>query len=145
MPADTSPDSQADRIINGERAEVNFSTLWQGGFYRFQQLRDQYYTFAVCLGMSPFDAHCWVIPKTVIMAQWGAGNGLESQHGGQARKDTAWLSVVPGKELAWLRACGGRLQHGRHVPDEPLPPRRRPARSQPRRACQPRDLGAAPN
>lgn len=104
-----SPDSQADRIINGARAEVKFSTLWKGGFYKFQQLRDQDYKFAVCLGVSPFDAHCWVIPKTVIMEQWGAGNGLDSQHGGQAGTDTAWLSVVPGHEPQWLRQCGGRL------------------------------------
>lgn len=104
-----SPDSQADRIINGERAEVKFSTLWKGGFYKFQQLRDQKYKFAVCLGVSPFNAHCWVIPKTIIMKQWGAGNGLESQHGGQAGNDTAWLSVTPGREPAWLRACGGPL------------------------------------
>jgi hypothetical protein len=54
-----SPDSQADRIINGDRAEIEFSTLWRGGFYKFQQLRDQNYKFAVCLGISPFDAHCW--------------------------------------------------------------------------------------
>lgn len=52
-----SPDSQADRIINGERAEVKFSTLWKGGFYKFQQFRDQDYKFVVCLGVSPFDAH----------------------------------------------------------------------------------------
>ncbi len=104
-----SPDSQADRIINGERAEVKFSTLWKGGFYKFQQLRDQNYKFAICLGVSPFDAHCWVLPKTVIMEQWGAGGGLESQHGGQAGTDTAWLSVTPGREPKWLCEYGGRL------------------------------------
>ncbi|MBY0313756.1 MAG: hypothetical protein K2W85_16950 [Phycisphaerales bacterium] len=104
-----SPDSQADRIINGARAEIKFSTLWKSGSYKFQQLRDQDYAFALCLGISPFDAHCWVIPKRVILAQWGKGAGLESQHGGRAGSDTAWLSVVPGDEPAWLRQCGGRL------------------------------------
>ena len=104
-----SPDSQADRIINGDRAEVKFSTLWKGGFYKFQQLRDQNYKFVVCLGISPFEAHCWVIPKTTIMQQWGKGNGLESQHGGQAGTDTAWLTVRPGHEPAWLSARGGKL------------------------------------
>lgn len=104
-----SPDSQADRVINGKRAEIKFSTLWKGGFYKFQQLRDQNYEFAVCLGVSPFDAHCWVISKAIIMQQWGAGDGLESQHGGHAGSDTAWLSVIPGRDPKWLQQCGGRL------------------------------------
>lgn len=104
-----SPDSQADRIINGKRAEVKFSTLWKGGFYKFQQLRDQDYAFALCLGVSPFDAHCWVIPKAVLMRQRGVGEGLEFQHGGKRGRDTAWLTVIPGREPRWLRAYGGRL------------------------------------
>lgn len=104
-----SPDSQADRLINGKRAEIKFSTRWKAGFFKFQQLRDQNYQFAVCLGVSPFDAFCWVIPKATILQQWGSGNGLEPQHGGQAGKDTAWLSVTPGRVPSWLDACGGRL------------------------------------
>ncbi len=83
--------------------------FWKAGSYKFQQLRDQDYEFAVCLGVSPFDAHCWVIPKSVIMGQWGEGNGLESQHGGRVGTDTAWLSVRPGHEPEWLNECGGRL------------------------------------
>lgn len=104
-----SPDSEADRLINGVRAEVKFSTLWKGGFYKFQQLRDQNYRFAVCLGVTPFDAQGWAIPKDVILAQWGQGAGLESQHGGRRGKDTAWLTVTPGQEPEWLRQYGGRL------------------------------------
>jgi hypothetical protein len=104
-----SPDSQADRVINGSRAEIKFSTLWQTGSYRFQQLRDQDYQFAICLGVSPFDAHCWIIPKKVILEQWGAGNGLVPQHGGQAGRDTAWLTVTPGREPDWLAGHGGQL------------------------------------
>lgn len=105
-----SPDSQADRVINGLRAEIKFSTLWKGGFYKFQQLRDQDYHFAICLGISPFDARCWVIPKATLMQEWGAGHGLESQHGGQAGTDTAWLTVRPGTEHLWLTKCGGLLE-----------------------------------
>ncbi len=102
-----SPDSEADRIINGKRAEVKFSTLWQAGFYKFQQLRNQNYEFVVCLGVSPFDAHCWVIPKAEILAHWGKGDGIESQHGGRSGRDTAWLSVSPGAEPKWLQRFGG--------------------------------------
>jgi hypothetical protein len=110
-----SPDSQADRIINGKRAEIKFSTLWKGGFYKFQQLRDQDYEFAVCLGVGPFHAHCWVLPKKVIMEQWGKRNGIESQHGGRAGSDTAWLTVTPGQEPVWLSRWGGPLAHASRV------------------------------
>lgn len=46
----------------------------------------------------PFDARCWAIPKSTLMKHWGTADGIESQHGGRQRKDTAWLSVMPEKE-----------------------------------------------
>ena len=105
-----SPDSDADRLVNGVRAEIKLSTLWKNGSYRFQQLRDQNYEFAICLGISPFDAHCWVLPKPVIMKQWQiGGGGIGSQHGGQAGRDTAWLHVNPGSVHGWLQEWGGSL------------------------------------
>ena len=103
-------DSQADRIIEGVRTEIKFSTLWKAGGYKFQQLRDQNYEMAICLGISPFDAHCWVIPKPVIMEQWGKYGGLQSQHGGASGVDTAWLSVDLSCVPPWLSKCGGRLR-----------------------------------
>jgi len=36
-----SSDSDADRVIEGKRVEIKFSTLWANGGYKFQQLRDQ--------------------------------------------------------------------------------------------------------
>lgn len=105
-----SPDSEADRIIEGVRTEIKFSTLWKAGGYKFQQLRDQDYEMAVCLGISPFDAHCWVIPKSVIMDQWGKYGGLQAQHGGAGGVDTAWLSVDLSCIPPWLSDCGGRLR-----------------------------------
>jgi hypothetical protein len=104
-----SPDSDADRLVNGVRAEIKFSTLWKNGSFKFQQLRDQNYKFAICLGICPFDAYCWILPKELILAKWRANDGIESQHGGQDGSDTAWLTVEPGKEPGWLRECGGRL------------------------------------
>ncbi len=59
-----SPDTEADRLIGGRRVEIKFSTLWDSGVYKFQQIRDQNYEYVVCLGISPFDAHCWIIPKS---------------------------------------------------------------------------------
>ena len=104
-----SPDSQADRIVNGVRAEFKFSTLWEAGFYKFQQLRDQDYRFAVCLGLSPMDAHCWVIPKRAIFGPGKRAAGLIGQHGGAKGKETAWLTVAPEGVPEWLGAHGGRL------------------------------------
>lgn len=104
-----SPDSDADRIINGVRAEIKFSTLWENGVYKFQQLRDQNYEFVICLGASPFDAHCWVIPKKAVMDLRGKAEGLAFQHGGASGRDTAWLTVTPGQEPDWLAPYGGNL------------------------------------
>lgn len=103
-----SPDSEADRLINGVRAEIKFSTLWANGSYKFQQLRNQNYKFAICLGISPFDAHCWVLPKEVIMEKWRTGE-IGPQHGGQAGQDTAWLHVKPSSIPDWLHEWGGNL------------------------------------
>lgn len=104
-----SPDTEADRLVNGVRAEIKLSTLWQSGSFKFQQLRNQNYNFVICLGICPFDAYCWILPKALIMEKWRAGEGIQSQHGGQAGRDTAWLTVEPGNVPAWLDACGGRL------------------------------------
>lgn len=109
-----SPDSDADRMINQKRVEIKSSMLWKGGFYKFQQLRNQNYCFVICLGISPFDAHCWVLPKNLIMKQWRIG-GIQSQHGGQAGRDTAWLQVDPGNVQNWLRKWGGSLSEAASV------------------------------
>ena len=103
-----SPDREADRLINGVRTEIKMSTLWANGAYRFQQFRDQNYEIALCLGISPFVAHCWALPKSVIREQRDKG-GIPSQHAGRAGRDTAWLHVNPDAPQEWLRKWGGEL------------------------------------
>ena len=120
-----SPDAEADRIIAGHRAEIKMSMLWKNGSYKFQQLRDQNYDFAVWLGISPFDAHCWVVPKAVVIERWRAGD-IPSQHGGTTGSDTAWLNVKPGYPPDWLTAWGGQLSDAvkliaRITGQQPLP------------------------
>lgn len=105
----SSPGSKADRVVNGLRAAIKSSTQWEDGNYRFQQFRDENYDIAICLGISPFDAHCWVIPKSVIMDNWGAAEDLRSQHRGQEGRDTAWLGVDPQNVQGWLLPYGGTL------------------------------------
>ncbi|MFT3770564.1 MAG: hypothetical protein QM820_34490 [Minicystis sp.] len=111
-----SPDSDADRLVNGHRVEIKFSTLWKSGIYKFQQLRDQNYRFAICLGISPFDVHCWAIPKEELLVRWRRSietgrevDGLQPQHGGADGRDTAWLTINPANPPGWLARFGGRL------------------------------------
>ena len=103
------PDSEADRIINGHRAEIKFSTLWESGIFTFQQIRDQNYEFAICLGLCPFDARCWVVPKKELFEHVIGHTG---QHGGAGSTETAWISFPPEltDRYAWLRPYGGRLR-----------------------------------
>lgn len=106
-----SPNSEADLVINGIRAEIKGSTLWASGIYKFQQIRDQDYKILICLGVSPLDAHCWVIPKEEVMAWWSE-NKISSQHGGKSGSDTAWLQVNPKEIPEWLQPFGGTLSEG---------------------------------
>lgn len=101
-----SPDAEADRLIEGRRVEIKFSTLWKSGVYKFQQIRDQNYEYAICLGLSPFDAHCWVIPKSLLRRHV---IGHTPQHMGRRGSDTAWLSFEASNPAKWLSSCGGRL------------------------------------
>ena len=90
-----SPDSEADRLIEGKRVEIKFSTLWKNGTYLFEQIRDQNYDFAVFLGVSPNNAHCWVVPKTEIIRLWKIEHRLTPQHGGAKGNDTTWARLSP--------------------------------------------------
>ncbi len=107
-----SPDSEADRIIEGHRVEIKFSTLWKAGGYKFQQIRDQNYDYLFALGISPFDAHAWAIPKTVLK-QYVIGH--MGQHTGAAATDTSWLGFKVGEEQDWLKKFGGTLAEARGV------------------------------
>jgi hypothetical protein len=109
-----SPTSDADRVIEKKRIEIKFSTLWANGGYKFQQLRDQKYDFVICLGISPFDAHCWVIPKADILRLWKKDGLIQSQHGGAGGSDTAWIAVDPDNQPTWLAAYGGDLSGAIH-------------------------------
>jgi len=95
-----------DRRIQGYAVEIKFSTLWKNGRYVFQQIRDQDYEYVICLGISPFDAHCWVISKQLLREHV---IGKMGQHTGRGGQDTAWLHVDPSAPHSWLEPCGGPL------------------------------------
>lgn len=102
----SSRDSQADRVIAGRRVDIKFSTLWKSGVYKFQHIRDQDDEFALCLGISLFDAHGWVIPRDVLRQRV---IGHTPQHAGQRGADTFWLSVEAASPPEWLAEDGGCL------------------------------------
>lgn len=104
-----SPDSQADRIVEGKRVEIKFSTLWENGQYVFQQIRDQNYDFMILLGLSPFDAHCWVVPKSVLMDMRMSG-ALVGQHTGKSGGDTAWAHLDPENTVPGFADYGNSLR-----------------------------------
>ncbi|MCA1836396.1 MAG: hypothetical protein LC721_08750 [Actinobacteria bacterium] len=92
-----------DRVVAGKKVEIKFSTLWAGGEYVFQQLRDQDYELVLLLGVSPTMAHGWVVPK------WEAFERAVPQHGGARGSDTRWLRFSASAPPAWLSAFGGDL------------------------------------
>lgn len=109
---DSSPDSDADMLVNGHRVELKFSTLWENGIYKFQQIRDQNYEYAVCLGISPFEARCWVISKK-ILRKYVIGH--LGQHTGSGGQETAWFTVNPQSPPDWFSPCGGTLDQAYRV------------------------------
>lgn len=99
--------SDHDRVINGHRIEIKMSTLWtKNGQYTFQQIRDQEYDYLICLGLSPSEAHCWVIPKSEVYI---GREGVSHQHGGKAGTDTLWLNFPAAKPPKWLQGFAGSL------------------------------------
>lgn len=97
-----------DRRIAGLKVEIKFSTLWTDNeIFKFQQLRDQDYEYAFLLGVSPFDAQAWFVPKAELSVN--RPPELVPQHGGAAGKDTKWLSFKAVSPPAWLSPFGGRL------------------------------------
>ncbi|MBE0433954.1 hypothetical protein IBX73_10890 [candidate division WOR-3 bacterium] len=104
-------DSEADRVIAGHRVEIKFSTLWEGGVYKLQQIRDQNYEYGICLGISPLDVHCWVIPKADLLDR----AHVKPQHSGKAGKDTYWFSFESSNPPLWLSPYGGRLNRAYRI------------------------------
>lgn len=110
-----SASSDADRVIEGHRVEIKFSTLWKTGGYKFQQIRDQEYDYCFCIGVSPYDAHAWLIPKAVLRRYV---IGHMGQHTGAEGADTAWLGFVVGNEYEWMKPHGGTLSSVKRLFEE---------------------------
>jgi hypothetical protein len=102
-----SHNSDADRIINGQRIEIKLSTLWKrNSDFKFQQIRDQEYDFALCIGISPFDAQAWLLPKEVLR-EFVIGH--MGQHTGAGGSDTSWIGFPANSPYDWMKPYGERL------------------------------------
>ena len=105
IPIVKSPGSDSDLLVAGKRVGIKFSTLWQGGIYCFEQIRDQDYEILVCLGLSPHSAHAWIAKKSEIV--WG---DMRNQHGGAEGRDTWWIQFEPPHcPHGWMHPTNGDL------------------------------------
>lgn len=101
-----SRNSDADRVIHGHRIEIKMSTLWRSGGFKFQQIRDQEYDYCLCIGIQPFDAQAWLLPKAVLRKYVFGHMG---QHTGAAGTETSWLGFQNGQAFEWMEPYGSRL------------------------------------
>jgi hypothetical protein len=92
-----------DRVINGHKVEVKMSSLWKGGTYTWQQIRDQDYELCFLLGLAPQNAYAWLMPKEVAVEH------SVPQHGGSVGTDTRWLTITAAQVPAWMNDWGGDL------------------------------------
>jgi len=105
-------DSGHDCVLDGARIEVKFSTLWAGGDFVFQQIRDQSYEIAALLGIKPQSVQLWFVPKAIL---W---NNAAGQHTGAEALDTKWLRFKANNPPAWLAHHGGRLSTAKAALEE---------------------------
>jgi hypothetical protein len=82
--------------------------LWEKGMYKFQQIRDQNYDYLICLGISPFDAHCWIFEKKYAI------RNATPQHKSATGVDY-WIAVYPNKVNDWAEKCGGTLDQAYQI------------------------------
>ena len=99
-------DKQIYLELDDVRIQVKFSTLWDSGYYRFQQIRDKDYDFCLCLGVAPFDMNSWLIPKAALDIYV---IGSKGQHTGAGSGETWWLEASPTGQEQWLEDFGGQL------------------------------------
>jgi hypothetical protein len=106
FPRQVSKEKQIYLQLNDALIQVKFSTLWDTGYYRFQQIRDMDYDFCLCFGLAPLDMNAWLIPKEVLDTHV---IGTKGQHTGSGSGETWWLETPPNSPDAWLQDCGGQL------------------------------------
>lgn len=95
--------------INGHLCAIKFSSLWVSGTYKFQQIRTKGYDYVICLGISPFDAHCWVIKREVALEH------ATPQHTQGKKVVDYWIEVKPNEPEDWMAKFGGSLSQAQSI------------------------------
>jgi site-specific DNA-methyltransferase (adenine-specific) len=108
LSTDKSKESSETLVINGSRIAMKFSTLWVTGVYKFQQIRQGGYDYVLCLGISPFDAHCWVFERKHALKH------ATLQHKG-AKGGEYWIAIDPLHPEDWTQGCGGVLDQALQI------------------------------
>jgi len=93
-----SGDSSETLKIGDYRFAIKFSSIWAKGFYKFQQIRAEGYDYVICLGISPFEAHCWVFDRRYAI------KNAKKQHATEY-----WITIDPEQPKGWVKEYGGTL------------------------------------
>ena len=111
MDPDSKHNSTQTAKINKKLIQIKTSSLWRGGFYKFQQIRrTDKFDLLFCFGISPGNVHCWIIERYLIINDigfWEDFEGLENQHANE--ETTRWLKVNPKNVADSLKPWGGEL------------------------------------
>lgn len=99
---DTAGDTSETLIIKNCRFAIKFSTIWANGIYKFQQIRPEGYDYVICLGISPFEAHCWFFDREYAIAN------AQKQHK-TAEGAEYWITIDPKRPKDWMLNHGGSL------------------------------------
>jgi site-specific DNA-methyltransferase (adenine-specific) len=100
--SNTSGDASETLIIKDYRFAIKFSTIWTNGIYKFQQIRPDGYDYIICLGISPFEAHCWIFDREYAITN------AQKQHK-TAEGAEYWITIDPQKPKDWILNYGGSL------------------------------------
>lgn len=95
-------ESSETLIINGVHYAIKFSTLWKSRIYQFQQIKMDGPDKILCFGISPFEAHCWILEKEKVIIHG------KKQHKG-ARDAEYWIEIDPLTPEDWVLDSGGSL------------------------------------
>lgn len=85
-------------MINKYRFAIKFSTIWGTRLYKFQQIRSEGFDYVICLGISPFNAHCWVFDRAYAI------KNAKKQHATEY-----WMTINPEQPQDWVKGYGGTL------------------------------------
>ncbi len=89
-------------LINNSIVSIKFSSLWDRGYYKFQQIRSSGYDYLLCFGLAPYDAHCYIFEREHVLSH------AKVQHKG-TKGDEYWISIDPLNPPSWAIGHGGSI------------------------------------